>query len=157
MLQRIILKIQGMHCASCAVLIEQALKKEQGIVSVSVNFASEKANIEFNKEDIKIKEIQDIVKKLGYQSEEENYDLITDKPRHSRGQTKNPEIKKLRNTFIISAILGVPIFYLVMGEMLGLPLPPLSIKTKIVIQFLISFDTLFDKFLVDKIEVTNSI
>ncbi|MBL7156364.1 MAG: copper-translocating P-type ATPase [Candidatus Pacebacteria bacterium] len=128
--KKIVLKIEKMHCASCATSIENRLKKENGIISISVNFASEKAHLEFNKEIIQLKEIQEIIKKLGYGSEEESH--------HHHEQAGNKELKKLKNTFIISAVLGFPIFYLVIGEMMGLPLPYLSIKMKVVIQFVIA-------------------
>ncbi len=38
------LPIVGMHCASCAVRIEGALKQASGVTSASVNFASEPAD-----------------------------------------------------------------------------------------------------------------
>ena len=47
---KITLKIGGMTCASCASVIEHGLKKEKGINSASVNLASEKAYIDFDKE-----------------------------------------------------------------------------------------------------------
>jgi len=129
-MEKIILKLVGMHCASCSAIIENALEKEDGITSVSVNFASEKASIEFNKTIIRLEEIQGIIKKLGYEAKEENHD--------QNEQRNNRELKKLRNTFIVSAFLGLPIFYLAMGEMLGLPLLPFSMKAQIVMQFLIA-------------------
>ena len=49
---KITLKIGGMTCASCASVIEHGLKKEKGINSASVNLASEKAYIDFDKEKI---------------------------------------------------------------------------------------------------------
>ena len=129
-MSKTILKIQGMHCGSCAVSIEKALKKESGIASVSVNFASEKVNIEFNKKIIKLEKIREIIKKLDYETEEEKYDLNAKESHDHNKRTNNREINKLRNTFIISAALGLPIFYLVMGEMMGFPLPELSMKAK---------------------------
>ena len=42
-----ILKIKGMHCASCATLIERKLKKVPGIINANVNYATEKASVEF--------------------------------------------------------------------------------------------------------------
>lgn len=38
--------IEGMHCASCAVKIEKALGGVPGVVSASVNFATEQARVE---------------------------------------------------------------------------------------------------------------
>ena len=40
--------IKGMHCASCAVNIEKALQKEPGVKSANVNYATEKAYIEYH-------------------------------------------------------------------------------------------------------------
>jgi Cu+-exporting ATPase len=70
-MKKITLKIVGMHCASCAVNIERALKKKKGIQEASVNFASEKARVEYdpklaNKEDIK-----KIILDLGYETVKE--------------------------------------------------------------------------------------
>ena len=134
-MQKTILKIKGMHCASCVAVIERTLKKEKGIFEVNVNIASEKANLKFNSGEISLKKIQGIIQELGYESREEVFGEVTeDKNREKNSQ----EIKKLRNKFIYSLILGLPLFYLVMGGMIGLPLPVISLKTNIVIQFTIT-------------------
>lgn len=39
--------IMGMHCASCAMIIEGGLKKTEGVKSAAVNFATSRATIEF--------------------------------------------------------------------------------------------------------------
>lgn len=139
--KKTILKVLGMDCASCAVNIEYALKKEKGVVSVNVNFASEKASIEFEPEEISLEKIQNIIKDLGYSSKEETYGSMMEMDHadhdHDHPSTEQ-EIKKLKNTFVFSAVLGSPIFYLVMAEMFGLPLPDMSLKTQTIIQFLIT-------------------
>ncbi|MSR78959.1 MAG: hypothetical protein EXS59_02325, partial [Candidatus Taylorbacteria bacterium] len=38
-------KIKGMHCASCAGIIEKILKKQNGVSSAQVNFGTETAKI----------------------------------------------------------------------------------------------------------------
>ncbi|PIU69279.1 hypothetical protein COS81_00500, partial [candidate division WWE3 bacterium CG06_land_8_20_14_3_00_42_16] len=70
-MQKTILKISGMHCASCGAIIENALKKERGIKSINVNFATEKAYLEFDSIEISIAQIQKIIEKLGYKATEE--------------------------------------------------------------------------------------
>ena len=40
--------ITGMTCASCAIRIEKGLNKIEGVSLANVNFALEKATIEFN-------------------------------------------------------------------------------------------------------------
>jgi len=42
------LKIEGMHCASCALTIEKALKEQSGVKEANVNFASEKAYLTYD-------------------------------------------------------------------------------------------------------------
>jgi len=130
-----ILNIQGMHCASCAVIIENALRKEEGVVSVSVNFTSEKAGLEFDETKIALEEIKKVIEKAGYQAEEKNLgEVIQDN--HQVQEVKR--IKKLRNTFLASLVLGLPLFYLVMGKMIGLPVPEMSLILNIIIQLSIT-------------------
>lgn len=60
-------KISGMHCASCAVIIEQELKKQEGVASAEVNIATDIATIAHNTETkINIEEINENLTKLGY-------------------------------------------------------------------------------------------
>ncbi len=40
--------ILGMHCASCAQLIERSLKKIPGVNSAQVNFGSEEATVDID-------------------------------------------------------------------------------------------------------------
>ena len=58
--------VSGMTCANCAMNIERAVKKLEGIEAVSVNFASEQATVSFNPQHIRISQIVDRVKKSGF-------------------------------------------------------------------------------------------
>jgi P-type Cu+ transporter len=129
-------KISNMHCASCAVNIEHLLNKKPGVIKASVNFATEKLNLEYESEKISLEEIKKEVKKIGY----ELYDEINEAPDsgHIHHDRVAASIKKLKMTFIFSALLGLPVFYLAMGEMFGLPEPALSLKTMVVVQFVIT-------------------
>lgn len=129
------LKINGMHCASCVVSIEKALGKEKGVVSVSVNLVTEKAQIEFNLQETNLARIQKRIKKLGYNSKEETIESEM-QDGHEKEEAK--KIKKLRNTFFGSLILGLPLFYLVMGKMIGLPVPNIPLRANVTIQFVLT-------------------
>ena len=61
-----IFKIKGMHCASCAMIIEKAVSKLPGIKIVQVNFAAETLLVEFDEEKIDNKSLKDAVKSVGY-------------------------------------------------------------------------------------------
>ncbi|MBI4440309.1 copper-translocating P-type ATPase [Candidatus Woesearchaeota archaeon] len=69
-----IIKISGMHCASCANRIEKGLKKVKGVKEASVNFASEKAVVEYDESKASRKILEQSIKGTGYKviSEEPN-------------------------------------------------------------------------------------
>lgn len=58
--------IKGMDCASCAVIIEKKLKKLDGVNSVNVNFATEKASVDFDDNKVSVDEMNKEIGKLGY-------------------------------------------------------------------------------------------
>lgn len=66
------IKIGGMTCASCAKSIEKAVGKLKGVTEVSVNFASEKLTVDFDNNVVTISDIQETIKKIGYDVIEEN-------------------------------------------------------------------------------------
>ena len=134
-MKKTILKISGMHCASCAANIENALKKEKGIKSVNVNFASEKAYVEFNLDEISLSQIGKIIEKTGYSSKEESYE---EEHRDHYKAEKEEEIKKLKKRFVTALIFGFPIIYMVMGGLIGLPMPEFFENFAVPIQFILA-------------------
>lgn len=58
--------VSGMHCNSCAQLIELDLEELQGIKSVKVNFVSQKAIVEFDESKLNAQQIVEAIKKTGY-------------------------------------------------------------------------------------------
>jgi len=65
--QRMMLRIGGMTCASCAQTIENALRKKKGVKEANVNLATEKATVTYNPNEIKYEEIKNVVEDVGYQ------------------------------------------------------------------------------------------
>jgi len=130
--QKTILKISGMHCASCSAIIENALKNEEGIKSINVNFATEKAYLEFDSIEISIARIQKIMEKLGYKATEETFE---EEMHDHHKEAKIQEVSKLKKRFIFALIFSLPIIYMVMGEMVGLPMPIIFENYGTIIQF----------------------
>lgn len=134
-MQKAILKILGMHCASCALNIENALKKESGIKSANVNFASEKLYLEFDQIKISPATVKKIIKELGYQALEETFEST----RHDHHkEIMAQETGKLKKRFILSFVFSLPIIYMIMGEMLGLPIPKIFENYGIIIQLILA-------------------
>src|SRR6266481_3915003 len=59
------IKIHGMHCVSCEVLIERKFRKIIGVEKVNVNFASGKAEV-FSSRDVSLEEFAEVIKNEGY-------------------------------------------------------------------------------------------
>jgi Cu+-exporting ATPase len=55
-----------MNCASCAQTIEKALGKQNGVKSAAVNFAAEKAYVEYNPALVVIPDLEEAVRAVGY-------------------------------------------------------------------------------------------
>lgn len=66
MIQSKIYKIRGMHCASCAGIIEKTFKKNEGVRSAEVNYATETAKIVFDESKITPEHLSEKIKHLGY-------------------------------------------------------------------------------------------
>jgi len=127
--------VKGMHCASCVANIENALKQEAGIKSANVNFASEKLYLEFDEIEISIARIQKIIEKLGYKAMEETAE---EEMHDHHKEAKIQEVSKLKKRFIFALIFSLPIIYITMGEMLGLPMPAIFEAYGTIIQFVLA-------------------
>ena len=75
-----IYKVKGMHCASCASIIERTVKKIDGVSDISVNSGTENAKILFNGSQINSEDFNKKLEPLGYS-------LIEDVTHASHGMT----------------------------------------------------------------------
>ncbi len=63
------LKIEGMHCTSCAMNIDFDLEDLDGIKSAKTSYAKQECEVEFDEEKIKEVQILETIKKTGYQAQ----------------------------------------------------------------------------------------
>jgi len=103
-MKKIQLNIAGMHCASCARIIENALTKTDGINGANVNFGSEKATIAFDENIIDESGLTKVIKDAGY-------NVIDDKDENNHSNHKNEQIQNYRKRFFWSLILSLPMLY----------------------------------------------
>jgi len=61
-----IYRVKGMHCASCAGIIEKTFKKTDGVQSVEVNYGTEKAKITFDQSKTNAQALSKKIEPLGY-------------------------------------------------------------------------------------------
>jgi len=63
---QISVRVKGMHCASCASIIEKTFKKTEGVDSAEVNYGTETAKIFFDEAKTNPKSLSEKIKPLGY-------------------------------------------------------------------------------------------
>lgn len=97
------IKIGGMTCASCSARIEKVLGKTDGIESAAVNLATETALV-VHDDSVSVTDIISRIEKIGFTAKE-----IEKNDEASNEEEKLNEIKKLRVSFIIAAILTFPL------------------------------------------------
>ncbi len=59
-------KIKGMHCASCASIIEKIFKKTEGVSSVEANYGTESVKVSFDESKTNPHHLSEQIEKLGY-------------------------------------------------------------------------------------------
>jgi Cu+-exporting ATPase len=100
-----IFPVSGMTCASCVARVESALSGVPGVVSVSVNLASEKATVEYT-EDMRVADLQKAARDAGYDLGPEAETLEDVTTASQRG------IRAVRNRLIVAIVLGLLIMTL---------------------------------------------
>ena len=131
-MEKIILNISGMHCASCASNIESTLKRLPGIFSSQVNFATEKAYIEFEPQKLKIADLITTVEKLGYKASLPELSLDREK------EIRDREVRNLKRKFILSITLSSILMYISMGPCVGLGMHKIIMDNMAFIQLLLA-------------------
>lgn len=66
-MEKITIPIKGMHCASCAFIIQDAIGAAEGVEACDVNFATENASIKYDKEKTTLSQLNEKIKPLGYE------------------------------------------------------------------------------------------
>jgi P-type Cu+ transporter len=109
--KKISIAIKGMHCVNCATNITKKLSKTTGVTRAEVNFATEKAYVEFNDNVLSDEKIIDVVKNSGYKAE-----IITDDFHGNKIDKKN-EVNHTKNILIFSLVFAIPALLLSMFVM----------------------------------------
>lgn len=107
------LAIEGMNCASCVAHVERALAKVDGVESVSVKLTTERAHLSLSQpvaSELLIQKVQ----QAGYSARLIDTLQASD---HSESTAKHEQERlALKQQFLISLILTLPVFVLEMGS-----------------------------------------
>ncbi|MBU3841699.1 MAG: heavy metal translocating P-type ATPase [Candidatus Fusobacterium pullicola] len=110
--------ITGITCQVCVNKIERKVGKLEGVKEIAVNLANSRGKILYDSEKIKLSEILEVIKKLGYEGKKHE-DIEEDSKVIESEKKLKQEFLEFKLAIFFSAI----VFYISMGTMVGLPVP----------------------------------
>ena len=113
-------KLSGMTCAACAMTIEMVVKELPTVKEATVNLATEKLTV-FPKEGFASEQVLEAVKEAGYQAVEKGEQKPSDYAKQVAEKKENVRHMARRIWFAVG--VTIPLLYMSMGSMIGLPLP----------------------------------
>ena len=120
--KHVVIPVEGMTCASCVAHIEKAVGKLEGVAGVTVNLATEKADVTYDPARVRLSGIKKAITDAGYTPREVD---ATDAVDHD-AERKEREIRVMWTRFIVAASASVPLLYLALVHMIPgarIPLP----------------------------------
>ncbi len=135
------LMVTGMDCASCALSIENALKRTKGVGSATVNYATGKAYVQFDSSQIGMHGIEKKIADIGYEVVKEDSgtgnagpEIGMERGGHAHGalepkdrekEEREREIADYKKRFYLALIFTIPVLAIAMLDMLGIKPPAL--------------------------------
>ena len=118
-IEKVTLAVGGMSCASCVDRVEKALAKAPGVISASVNFATEKATVEFIAGAATVADLATVVEKAGYKvrGTEVAGAAGTGEAEDIEARSRRREYRRLKLKVTVGAVISVPVF---LGSMFSL-------------------------------------
>lgn len=113
--------ITGMTCSSCSSHVEKAVKGLNGADEVSVNLLQNSMSVSYDDKKLSADDIIEAVEKSGYGASRVN--KSDDKVAEKEVNVAEKERLSMKKRLIISLVFLVPLLYISMGAMMGLPIP----------------------------------
>lgn len=118
--------VTGMTCSACSSRVEKCVSKLEGVKEVSVNLLTNSMQVEFNDAVIQEQGIIDAVVHAGYGASVQGKKETFSGKQKTRKEGTDPvkeHLEYMKKRTIWSFIFLIPLMYVSMGHMVGLPLP----------------------------------
>jgi Cu+-exporting ATPase len=111
--------VDGMTCANCSARIERALQRLPGVVTATVNLATERASVRVLGEASGLAQIAAAVTDAGYHPRPQPQGKPIEAAGMAEAATRGASLRDRRNAAVLAAALTVPVVLLGMGPMLA--------------------------------------
>lgn len=109
-------KISGMSCAACVARVEKSLRSMPGVYRATVNFAAEKAAVEYSAGALTVGELQERVRRIGFEA----HNIADASEADREKKVRREEIRNQRFRLIFSAVLSLPLLGAMIFHTLGI-------------------------------------
>ena len=110
--------VTGMTCAACSAHVEKAVSQLQGVDSVAVNLMLGSMLVDYDPAQVTTQAIVSAVENGGYGAKP-----AADAEKQDTRRAQEEALGRMRRRLVWSIVCLVPLFYISMGHMMGLPLP----------------------------------
>jgi P-type Cu+ transporter len=117
------LKIEGMSCASCARGLESTFKNEPGVIEATVNLASEKAAVKYDKAKLNRSALVELVKSAGYDVAPDTGEGLPEKAGSAAADRDELVINRAARKMWLAAFFAGLIMVLMMINMFATAIP----------------------------------
>jgi len=115
--------VTGMSCTACVANIEKTVGKLPAVKTVQVNLLSNSMVVDFDELHLTTDIIEKSVEMAGYHAHVRAAATTNTAKQEAKADYVMEEQKEMRNRFLISIVFLIPLLYISMGHMLGLPYP----------------------------------
>ena len=115
--------VSGMTCSACQAAVEKGVKKLDGIDKADVNLLSNSLVVEYDDEKISDKDILNAVSDSGYSAIIHGENKDTKSSNLEKIDVYEEKLKEKKNQLKYSLLFLIPLMYVAMGPMMGLPQP----------------------------------
>ena len=134
--------VSGMTCAACAGAIERNVGKQEGVLEVHVQLLTNSMVVTYDTAKTGIEQIEQSVEKAGYEA------AVQSVAEKSTPRSADTETSSMRKRFWWSVVFLVPLMYLTMGHMTGLPFPSFldgfaGVQAFVLMQFLLTLPIIY--------------
>lgn len=125
-----IFDIKGLNCSSCVAHVDKTMKSLEGIQAVQVNLLTNSMSVKYDEGSLSTADIEAAVAKAGYEaSSRQKPTEVPLTEGNTQASTVKSEMKidtellKMKHRWQWSLVLLIPLLYIAMGPMMGLPVP----------------------------------
>ena len=144
--------ITGMTCSACSSRVEKCVAKLEGMKEVQVNLLTNSMQVQYDESCLTRKDIIGAVEGAGYGAfaKDEGVGKLQDTEynKEKKEDIVKEQLEEMKTRMIVSFLFMIPLMYVSMGHMVGLPLPAFLSGHKNAVsfaltQFLLSLPVLY--------------